>query len=353
MMVPTDLAALEHHALITPEALAAYRLEPTRAEELRKTAPHTDESIATFVLRHFGPDVLHQIAAPLLSGIFGGSVHSLSVRAVMPQFVAMEHEHGSLITALQLRSQVASQRTIFTALTSGVQSLIDTMLATLPTTSIHTNTHVDDFLSDGGGWLIPVEPNRYDSCDHLVLATPAHVTARLLRVQPDRINESSQLLPTEASSAILIALAFDEHFPLPPGFGFLVPEGSGSPLLACTFVDQKYPHRAPPGQRLLRAFFGGHAALPLMFIDDSTLTTLALTELQKLLGPLPNPSFSIVQRWPLSLPQYAVGHIDRIAKLRSSLPRDLHLVGNAYRGVGIPDIIREARTTARQIASGS
>ena len=351
MMVPTDLAALDRSPLFSPEAKRAYAAEPARAAELRRTAPDADESIASFVLRHFGNDVLWQVAGPLLSGVFGGSVCNLSVRAVMPQFVAMERTHGSLITALQARPPAARPQSIFTSLASGLETLITRMATELPPASIHLNTAIDSILPDGGGWLIPVGPNRYDSCDHLVLATPAYITSRLLLGQPDRIAHAEARLAQESSSAILVALAFDRHFPLPPGFGFLVPEGSGSPLLACTFTDAKYPHRVPAGKRLLRAFFGGLAALPLMASDDGALSTLALEELQKILGPLPTPAFSLVQRWPLSLPQYAVSHLDRTAALMASLPPDLHLVGNAYHGVGLPDIIREARALARRTAS--
>src|ERR1019366_6699074 len=103
MMVPRDLNALDHSPLFSDAAIAAYRAEPARAAELRAAAPPQDESVADFTLRHFGPEDLDRVAAPLLSGVFGGDVRRLSVRAVMPAFVAMEREHGSLIVALQRR----------------------------------------------------------------------------------------------------------------------------------------------------------------------------------------------------------------------------------------------------------
>ena len=101
MMVPTNLAALAASPLFTPAAIAAYRAEPARAAELLASIPAHDESIADFTLRHFGPEVLTRVAAPLLSGVFGGDVHTLSARAVLPAFIAMEKDHGSLIAALQ------------------------------------------------------------------------------------------------------------------------------------------------------------------------------------------------------------------------------------------------------------
>jgi oxygen-dependent protoporphyrinogen oxidase len=125
-------------------------------------------------------------------------------------------------------------------------------------------------------------------------------------------------------------------------------------LLACTFVDQKFPHRAPSGARILRAFFGGPSAEALNSQSGETIAAAALTQLRNILGPIPEPTFHTVRRWLRSLPQYEVGHLDRIAELEhliSQVP-GLHLLGNAYRGVGLPDLIRDARATARAIAEG-
>ena len=106
LMVPEDLATLEGSPLFTDTARKAYADELANAAKLREAAPETDESVAAFVHRHFGEEVLRTLAAPLLSGIFGGDVHKLSVRSVMPAFVAMEREHGSLIAALQAKPKI-------------------------------------------------------------------------------------------------------------------------------------------------------------------------------------------------------------------------------------------------------
>ena len=354
MMVPTDLAALEHSPLFSRAALAAYAAEPHRAAELRAQAPHhhQDESVAAFVERHFGREVLDTLAAPLLSGVFGGDVHTLSVRAVMPAFVQMEREHGSLILALQAknRTQRASQHSIFTTLSTGTQTLTDGMAACLPRSSIHLNCPVSSVSSspqpDFWEWTIRA-PHGTEHADHLVLATPAPVTCRLLKHSHP---ELAALLHLEATSAVIVAFAFDDSFDLPKGFGFLVPFTEPSPLLAATFVDQKFPHRVPAGKRLLRAFFGGPNAPEISAQPNNQITKLALAELQKILGPIPHPAFSIVRHWPESLPQYAVGHLDRMAELTALTPPNLHLLGNAYHGVGLPDLIRDARSVARSIA---
>jgi oxygen-dependent protoporphyrinogen oxidase len=151
---------------------------------------------------------------------------------------------------------------------------------------------------------------------------------------------------------VLAALAFDQEFELPRGFGFLVPEGEGSGLLAGTFVDQKFPERVPTGCRLLRGFFGGELGVQLAAKSDQVIADRTLSELRNLLGPLPDPIFSVVRRWPRSLPQYGVGHLERMAELDALVKQlpGLWLLGNAYRGVGLPDLVRDARAASRELS---
>ena len=382
MMVPTSRAALEAidaSAMFSATARQAFREELARAEELQRTAPIEDESIASFTARHFGREVLERLAAPLLSGVFGGDVETLSVRAVMAPFVAMERERGSLIAALEERDaerRATGQpaKAIFTTLRPGLSTLTDGLAAALPRGVLRPGRQVVHVrrsdLATHTGWTVRHKATSEagvtsvaveDEFDELVLATPGHVTAELLR-PIDR--ELSRLLPTEASSAILVALGWTEApIDLPEGFGFLVParqggERRGAELLAGTFVDQKFPDRVPQGGRLVRAFFGGESARDLLAANcsDDDITTLALGELNRILGRgdrgvLPPPRFAYVQRWPLSLPQYKVGHLERMAALerRVASIAGLHLLGNAFRGVGLADLIREAQTLAHEL----
>jgi oxygen-dependent protoporphyrinogen oxidase len=347
MMVPTDLAALEGSPLFSAQAKRAYAAEPARASQLRAAAPNHDESIATFVSRHFGPEVLAKVAAPLLSGVFGGDVRQLSVRAVMPQFVKMEREHGSLIAALQQARAKAGNsppRPIFTSLRGGVGTLVDRMAAQLPAGTLRLRTPVTGLARQGKRWLVHTATGP-QAFDKVLVALPAHAARHLLRPIS---GPAANLLRLQASSAILVAFAFDQNFPLPRGFGFLVPAAERSRLLAATFVDQKFPHRAPEGKRILRAFFGGPTAPGIQTQPDTAIAALALTELEPILGELPTPKLALIQRWPQSLPQYQVGHPERITELEQTvagLP-GLRLIGNTYHGVGLPDVIREARAAA-------
>ena len=355
MMVPTDLAALDASDLFSPEAKQSFRNELTRAEDLKSSAPQQDESVAAFVHRHFGDEVLEKIGAPLLSGVFGGDVTKLSVRAVMAPFVAMEREHGSLITAAQVRAAAGGSKpaAIFTTLRSGLGTLVDHLIAAIPAHWIRLGDTVQYLSREDDCWLIGTgkETERFDA---VMMAAPVDVARSLIEpIAP----QAADLMTMEASSAVVVVFGFPNaaSLSLPPGFGFLVPPGSNNLLLAATFMDQKFPDRVPPNGRILRAFFGGTAANRLMRCGNDETAAVARLELARILGPLPEPQVTVVRRWPNSLPQYAVGHLGRMAELdkRVQSLRGLWLLGNGYRGVGLPDLIRDARAAAHAATTAS
>jgi protoporphyrinogen/coproporphyrinogen III oxidase len=362
MMVPSRWGPLLESPLFSWQARLAYLREPKRADELKAAAPAHDESVADFVRRHFGEEVAGTIAGPLLSAVFGGDIADLSVRAVMPALVRMEAEEGSLIKAIQRRAQQPAQ-SIFTTLAGGLETLIDRVIEKLPAGSVRLNHPLLRMDAESAGWRLTTATGT-DRFDTLVLATPPHVTRALL--QPLEHPVSGQgariagLLPERATSAIVVALAFAptqaERMRIPRGFGFVVPPVSGNeahPLLACTFVHQKFPGRVPEGAVLLRAFFGGRSGDALLGEADDQLVALARLQLSRVLGPLPEAAETVVRRWPQSLPQYAVGHLERVAELESMVAAmpGLHLVGSAYHGVGLPDLIRDGRAAARSLQS--
>ena len=174
MMVPVDLEKLNGSKLFSDEAKQAYRDEVERADELRACAPTQDESVAEFVRRHFGDEVLEKLGRPLLSGVFGGDVAKLSVRAVMGPFVAMEREHGSLIVALQSRAAATKNEPVFTTLRSGLGTLMDRMVAAIPNDWIRLSAEVQ-FVSYGEeGWLVGTS-RGVERFDAVMMAAPVDV----------------------------------------------------------------------------------------------------------------------------------------------------------------------------------
>jgi oxygen-dependent protoporphyrinogen oxidase len=360
MMVPARWEPLVHSPLLSWQGKLAYLREPKRAAELKASAlllqgEDADESVAAFVIRHFGQEATRTLAGPLLAGVFGGDIEKLSVRAVMQPFVRMEAETGSLIEAVRAKTAQATTRpATFTSLKSGLQTLINRMAAAIPAKAIQLHTTVNSIRRTAASWQLTTSDNHAAAFDSLIIATPAHVTSALLHsLQHAAAEEIVTLLPAEASSAVVVALGFSpgkaDRLRIPRGFGFLAPAGHQEPeLLAATFVDQKFNHRAPKGGVLLRGFYGGASAEELGRRNDSFIVQRSLHQLSRLLGPLPAPDIAVVRRWPKSLPQYHVGHTVRIARVRKLLQQlsGLTLLGNAYHGVGLPDLIRDARTEA-------
>jgi len=378
LMVPTNWAAVLNSPLLSWQAKLAYLREPKIAADLKTAALNLrqDESVSDFVRRHFGAEITDTFAAPLLAGVFGGDIATLSARAVLPTLLALEREEGSLILGLQQKLRESKTHApIFTTLHSGLGTLIERMEARIearmPATSLRRNTSVQTLERVGRQWRVQIRdaaPSADSLFDAVIVATPSYVTGPLLAPLDAQI---PALLPQQASSAIVVALAFApeqaQALRIPRGFGFLVPQKKSAQagdtqetrealaersLLACTFVDQKFLHRAPPGATLLRGFFGGAEAPALLAESDTTLVELAAHSLGHILGKLPAPKFTVVRRWPQSLPLYAVGHRERMTELqlRTAQMPGLQLLGNAYDGVGLPDLIHAGRIAGRNAA---
>ena len=364
VMVPTDLSAILASPLFTEAAKQAYMEEPARSEELREAAlanrgSDMDESVAAFVRRHFGEEVAETVAGPLLAGIFGGDIERLSARALLGPFISMEARHGSLILGLQQQRSHAPRSSVFTTLSSGLDTLVDRLQQCLPTASVRLSNPVTTLDSLLTGWAVETTRGRA-SFDRVLIATPLDTTRRLLARLPfTQAQQAATLLPSDANSGLVVAFAYRRRdkttAAIPKGFGFLVPTGPGTDhsLLACTFLDQKFLNRAPEGATLLRVFFASSAADQLSSRSDSEVATIARDQLIGFLGPLPqHADVMVVRRWPRSLPQYEVGHLARMAQFNMCLSsmHGLLVAGNALQGVGLPDLVRDATHAAHALA---
>jgi oxygen-dependent protoporphyrinogen oxidase len=314
-----------------------------------------DESVASFLERHYGSEMVDRLTDPLLSGIYGGDAAQLSVRAVLPRFVEMERIHGSLGRAMlgaRKKKSHAVPPPIFTSLKNGMQSLADAVVKRLAPSSLRMNTRVLNLECGSEGWSVSDSAGQTDTFDAVIVAVPTHSAADILRSASAEL--SSELGAIAYSSTITVALGYgrDVRQSLPPGFGFLVPRSEGKRLLAATFVHNKFLlHRAPPDRALLRCFFAGGSAENIWRLTDNQIAGIMRSELQQIVGLRAEPFFSRVYRWKSAMAQYGVGHLDRldrIERLRQQLP-GLALCGNGYRGIGIPDCIRSGRDAASQL----
>jgi len=325
-----------------------------------------DESVAAFVERHYGAEMVDRLADPLLSGVYGGEAASLSVRAVLPRFAEMERTHGSLGRAMLAARRNARKKLssgprkpappLFTSLTHGMQHLAETVVSRLSPASLLTNAPVQAIQREAESWVVSAGLQS-DVFDSVIIALPAAAAAQVLRIVSPEL--SAELAAIQYSSSITVGLGYDRDVrqSLPPGFGFLVPRSEGKRLLAATFVHNKFPHRAPDDRALLRCFFAGRNAEDVWALSDEQIVGIVRNELQQILGPQiadlrAEPLFARVYKWKSAMAQYGVGHLDRldrIESMRQQLP-GLALAGNAYRGIGVPDCVRSGRDAAKQLA---
>jgi oxygen-dependent protoporphyrinogen oxidase len=310
-----------------------------------------DESVASFVERHYGAEVVDRLADPLLSGVYGGQASKLSLRAVLPRFAEMEASHGSLGRAMisaRRKASTPTGRPLFTSLKNGMQQMVEALVAHLPASTLHLNTPVLAIQPQDKRWLVSAGYSS-DEFDAVIVSTSAQAAARL--GLPEKLANSLDAI--EHTSSVTVTLAYDVSVrkALPPGFGFLVPRSEGKRLLAATFVHNKFPHRAPEDRALFRCFLGGARDPAILNQSDDEILHIVRQELRQVLNLTAEPLFTRLYRWKDAMAQYNVGHIERIQaieKICRELPA-LALAGNAYHGIGVPDCIRSGADAANHI----
>lgn len=312
-----------------------------------------DESVTDFVRRHFGQEMVDRVAEPLLAGVYGGNADEMSVRAVLPRFAEMERESGSLVRATlkarKARTKAAAKpQPLFTTLKNGLQEMVNAAVAALPVDHVRLRQEVAAVERCGAGWVVKTD-ERSEPFDAVVMATPAPVTSQLLRdVNPALL---SGLRKIKYSSSAAVVLGYDRPIKLPPGHGFLVPRTEGRSMLACTFVHRKFPFRAPEGASLLRCFVSSSRVPDLIQRDDYWLLSTMLAEIREILAVTETPLFAHVYRWPCALPQYSIGHLERVSEMEKILDETpgLYIIGNSFHGIGIPDCIKSGKEAAEKL----
>lgn len=315
-----------------------------------------DETLGAFVRRRVGREMLERVAGPLLGGAYAGDPETLSLLATFPRLRESELRHRSLtVSGLKARRQSAGPpKPPFITLRPGLGRLPETLVQCLQDARIHTGSPVKAIERGKDGYRLLLAEGTGLEADAIVLATPAYVAADLLkRLLP----EASDLLagiPYVSSAVVSLAYRRDAVAHPLDGTGFVVPHPEGRALTACTWTSSKWPERAPEGFVLLRAFFGRRGREEVASLPEEDLGRLAVAELRDLLGLRGEPVFAAVHRWEKGLPHYPVGHLERMARLSESLKATpgLVLAGAGYRGLGVPDCVRQAEEAAASIIPG-
>jgi oxygen-dependent protoporphyrinogen oxidase len=324
-----------------------------------------DESLAGFFRRRMGRQAFERMLEPLLAGIYAGDAEQMSVQATFPRFVELEQQYGSVIRGMMTARKAGSsaphagpKRTMFVSLKYGLSDLVTALVRQLTdhgvtlrggcgVEALRVRSH------QPGRWMYDVILNDGSalSVDSLVLATPAYVSAELVRPLTPIAGGLLEMIPYASTATIAMAFPRAAVSGAAEGFGFVVPRAEGRDLIAATWTSLKWPHRAPTDQLLVRCYVGGVGREAILLLDDQALVVRVRAELASMCGVTAEPGYVEVNRWMKAMPQYTLGHLDRLSQIEGALSRygGLILTGAGYRGVGIPDCIRDGAVAAERV----
>jgi len=335
----------------------------------KKVSPgeFNDETLERFVVRRMGRECLDRLAEPLVGGVHASDPKQMSLAATFPRLLEMEQNYGSLLKAfIAIRHKVEEMRrkyptkpgekprTFFTSFVNGMQELTDSMADAAgrermyPGMSVRSIQHLSN-----GGWRASLSDGSSVDGDGIIAATESWAAEPLIRPHDEAIADALAAIPASSSATVSIALneekvGFDLN-----AFGVLCPLVEGRALMAATYSSTKWAGRSPKGKVLLRGFVGGPHNQEILKRSDQELVQIVLAEFHEILGlnPFAKPLFNRVFRWYLGMPQYTLGHLDRITLIedRSAQIPGLALAGGSYRGVGVPNCIESGERAVSKI----
>ncbi len=336
----------------------------------KKVAPgdFNDETLESFVVRRMGRECLDRLAEPLVGGVHASDPAKMSLAATFPRLLEMEQKYGSLMkgfiaarrTVEEMRRKYPPKpgqkpRTFFTSFVNGMQELTDCIADAAGRERMQTGVSVTALQRStrDRAWTVSLSDGSQTDGDAVIIATESWAAEPLIRPHDETIADALADIP--ASSSATISVAFDEKevgFDL-NAFGVLCPLVEGRALMAATYSSTKWPGRAPPGKVLMRGFVGGPHNQRIVSRSDGELVQTVLAEFRDIVGLSPDakPLFSRVFRWHLGMPQYTLGHVERIARIdeRCGQIPGLAISGGSYGGVGVPNCIESGERAISKV----
>lgn len=313
-----------------------------------------DESVGAFVRRRFGNEAWRWIVEPLLSGIYAGDGDVMSLRATFPQLRETERRHGSILRPLLFTpvSSVAARRG-FVSLPGGMQQLSDALASRLAGERVLTGTSVASVAHAARGYIVTLTNGETVTAASVIAAVPAHAAAPMLQSIDPLLAEELETIPFVSTATVSLIFKRSDLSSVLDGFGYVSPRAEGGAVIACTWTSNKFPSRVPAGHVLLRLFIGRAGSDAIVEAVDDALVTIARDELRRVHGITAVPRLVRIARWPRAMPQYTMGHgerVTRILALANAHP-GLFVAGASYRGVGIPDCIASGWSAADAVIS--
>jgi len=356
LMAPTRVGSVLRSPVFSWAGKLRMGLEPL----VPRRSDGGDESLASFVRRRLGREVLERVAQPLIGGIYASDPEALSLTATMPRFLEMERNHGSVIVgsrrAQKRRAQAADETgarwSLFVSIDGGMEVLVRRVEEALGPGVVRLGETVRELSrnADTNRWEVDTGGASLEA-DAVICTLPAFAAGDALTALDPELARELKAIPFSSTATVNLAYRrSDIAHPL-DGYGFVVPHVEGRKIMACTFSSVKYAGRAPEDTALLRCFAGGALQPDLLDQPDEILEDQVRKDLEALLGISGPPILCRTTRYPDCMPQYNVGHLDRVERIETRLTQNatLTLAGKSYRGVGIADCIANSETAAERI----
>ncbi|MBM7586447.1 oxygen-dependent protoporphyrinogen oxidase [Bacillus pakistanensis] len=353
MGIPTQMAPFATTGLFSMQG----KVRAAADLVLPKSSERGDQSLGQFFRRRLGDEVVENLVEPLLSGIYAGDIDKMSLMATFPQFYQVEQEHRSLILGMKKTTAAPpvkkgeKKKGVFLTITSGLQSFVDAIEAKLKPESVIKGVKVNSVeKTEGTHYSVILNTGEELCADSIIVATPHNVIQSIF----SRYSMFDHLKEMPATSVATVAMAFPKEAIKKDidGTGFVVSRNSDYTITACTWTHKKWPHTTPDGKVLLRCYVGRAGDEAVVDLSDDQIKKIVLDDLSKIMDIDMAPDFTIVSRWKDAMPQYTVGHKDRVFKLKDSIEHKLpgvFIAGSSFEGIGLPDCIDQGEAAVMHV----
>ncbi|MHB9095431.1 MAG: protoporphyrinogen oxidase [Eubacteriales bacterium] len=313
----------------------------------------SDETLGSFVTRRLGKEALDKIAEPLIGGIHAGDPDQMSLKASFPRFIQMEQKYGSLIKAMLIARKNAPkpkppepgkvQKTFFMTFAGGMSELTEAIVSNLDKSKILTGKTVTKIVKEAvDGYVVYIDGMDPFRAEAVILTAPSHEAAVIIKEVDKTMADNLAGIPQATSATVNLAFKRSDINKSLEAFGFIVPISEKRKIKAGTYSSTKWNYRTPSDDYvLIRAFVGGARNQELVFQDDDKMLEMVLAELRDIIGLTARPVMHKIYRWIKGMPQYTVGHLERVANIEARVQANpgIYVVGGSYKGVGVGDCI--------------